>query len=218
MENSPWDFDRSLLELPKENVTIKGHLVSFRYFENIASRVFETLFSKMNKILVTKAEHFIHQAKNHYSSRNDGHVPRSVCVHVRRGDKATQHALEHGMRVPEAVDILQAMTYMESKHEHVVFIVASDSKQWCSKYISPYGDNVFVSNLTSVYEDFVLMSSCDDMIMTVGTFGWWASWLTSQRGGTSMYYKHPFTTETAIRKKFYIPNHFPPNWKAYYNE
>ena len=103
-------------------------------------------------------------------------------------------------------------------NEHVVFIVASDSILWCSKYISPYGDNVFVSNLTSVYEDFVLMSSCDDMIMTVGTYGWWASWLSSQRGGTSVYYKFPFVTETAMRNGFEISNHFPPKWKAYYTE
>ena len=70
--------------------------------------------------------------------------------------------------------------------------------------------------MTSVEEDFVLMSSCDHMIMAVGTFGWWASWLTSQRGGTSMYYKYPFTTTSGARKRFVSEDHFPHKWETYY--
>ena len=60
---------------------------------------------------------------------------------------------------------------METKYRHVVFIVASDDREWCFRYISLVSENAHISNMTSVEEDFVLMSSCDHMIMTVGTFG-----------------------------------------------
>ena len=87
-------------------------------------------------------------------------------------------------------EIHNAMNFMESKHKHVVFIVESDTKKWCGQHLQK--PNVYISNLTTLTEDFVLMSSCDDMIMTVGTFGYWAAWLTSKRSGNPMYYNYPF--------------------------
>ena len=51
---------------------------------------------------------------------------------------------------------------------------------------------------SSYVDDFVLLQSCDHVIMTVGTFGWWAAWLTSQRRGTVMYYKDPFPIDSYI--------------------
>ena len=55
------------------------------------------------------------------------------------------------------------------------------------------GDTDYFS---SYVDDFVLLQSCDHVIMTVGTFGWWAS----QRGGTVMYYKDPFPIDSDIQE------------------
>ena len=215
-ETSPWDFDEKLLILEKTNITLKGFLLSFRYFENISTKLYKDILSHINEKLVSKAEHFIRERKKQYEL-DSGSAPTTVCVHVRRGDKATKNAYEvHGVRVPSYKDIISAMKSMETKYRHVIFIVASDDKEWCFRYISLLRENVHISNMTSFEEDFVLMSSCDYMIMTVGTFGWWASWLTSQRGGICMYYKYPFTATSVQRKKFDSEDHFPHWWKAYY--
>ena len=215
-ENSAWNFDEKLFNLEKSNITLKGFLLSFRYFENISTWLYKDILSHMNEALVSKAEHFVREGKKQYELDN-GSTPTTVCVHVRRGDKATEHAYEvHGVRIPSYEDVKSAMKSMETKYRHVVFIVASDDREWCFRYISLVSENVHISNMTSVEEDFVLMSSCDHMIMTVGTFGWWASWLTSQRGGTSMYYKYPFTTTSGARKRFVSEDHFPHKWETYY--
>ena len=54
--------------------------------------------------------------------------------------------------------------------------------------------------------------------MTVGTFGWWAGWLTSQRGGTVLYYRDPFIIGSEIYKMYKRHNHFPEDWLAYDND
>ena len=213
-EKAVWDFDENLFHLPNENIKIEGYVSSFRYFERMLPWFYTDLLAHFNNTLSTKADHFIQDVKKQYKVKSNGVLPKTVCVHVRRGDKATQFAHDVlSFRLPSAEEILSAMKYMESKHEHVAFIVASDTTDWCKQHLQKH--NVYISNLTTFYEDFVLVSSCVDMIMTVGTFGWWAAWLTSQRGGTSMYFKFPFvegTTKDALLNRH---NSFPEEWIAY---
>ena len=203
-----------IYNLPNQNVTLYGPLRSFRYFEEISSWLYIEILSHINRTLLSKAERFIESAKQDFVRKNSNICPSSVCVHVRRGDKAIKSSYEkHSYRLPSVEDILNAMNYLESKHQHVVFIVASDTKEWCKQHLQK--PNVYVSNLTTFNEDFVLMSSCDAMIMTVGTFGWWAAWLSSQRGGTSMYYNHPFVAGSRKDKAFNRKNCFPSDWIPY---
>ena len=212
-DNKTWDFDQDFFELSSGNVTIEGHLSSFRYFENISTWLYKDVLSYMNKALLVTALRFIKQIKDDYATKHSGKKPSTVCVHVRRGDKATDIAKYWGYRLPESGDIIHAMDYMRQKLNHSVFVVSSESKQWCLEYLA--GENVHISRFTSDVQDFVLMSSCDHMIMTVGTFGWWASWLTSQRGGTSMYYNHPFITGSELNNLLDRRDVFPPHWRAY---
>ena len=204
-----YDFEEIFFNLPKQNIVITGNLLSFRYFVKISSWLYREVFSHINQTLFLVARNFTHQAMNDYSNKQKGVVPKTVCVHVRRGDKANHRTY----RLPSPEEILNAVNYMESKHKHVVFIVASDTTKWCKQHLPKH--NVYISSLTTLYEDFVLLSSCDDMIMTEGTFGWWAAWLTSKRGGTSMYYNHPFFKSSRLDKYLDRKDHFPAKWIAY---
>ena len=136
-------------------------------------------------------------------------------MHIRQGDKADQIARNiTDYKLPSPEEIFYAMNYMEKKYKYVVFIITSDSKEWCTQHLQKH--NVYISNMT-LYEDFVLLSSCDHVIMTVGTFGWLAAWLTSQRGGTVVYYKDPFTVGSYLYKMYKRHNYFPGHWLAYNN-
>ena len=55
------------------------------------------------------------------------------------------------------------------------------------------------------------------MIMTVGTFGWWAAWMTSYRGGDVMYYRDPFTVGSFMHGQFNRATYFPEHWLSYGN-
>jgi galactoside 2-L-fucosyltransferase 1/2 len=52
---------------------------------------------------------------------------------------------------------------------------------------------------------------CDHFIATVGTFSWWAAWLT---GGNVTYYKWPAREGTRFRKSFSkdYKDHYYPHW------
>ena len=213
VDNVTWDFNENLLKLGTENVTIEGHMCSFRYFENISSWLYKDVFSHMNRGLVLSTLHFIRHIKQDYQRHHSGIKPSTVCVHVRRGDKATTRANYWGYRLPEPEDIIFAIDYMKKELNHSVFIVSSDSKQWCLQNLAR--QNIHISRFTLDFKDFVLMSSCDHMIMTVGTFGWWAAWLTSQRGGTVMYYNHPFVSGSFLDSVLDRNDHFLPRWMSY---
>ena len=207
------DTDGNLFRLPGMNITLSGYLESFRYFERISSWLYKNIFSRFNPIFLSNAKRFIEEKKREYK-RCHRVVPKSICVHIRRGDKANLIARnKSNYKLPSSEEIFYAMNYMKKKYKHVVFIMASDSKQWCTQHLQKH--NVYISNMTTLYEDFVLISSCDHMIMTVGTFGWWAAWLTSQRGGTVMYYNQPYKPESRNFRTMNMDDCFPSNWITY---
>ena len=51
--------------------------------------------------------------------------------------------------------------------------------------------------------------------MTVGTFGWFSSYLTSNRGGIAMYYKYPYVTGSRTEKNMNTCNSYPATWIPY---
>ena len=207
-------FDDRYFKLPETNVTIRGYLQSFKYFENVSEEIFKT-YSDINPKLLEKVKRFrdsiTQEAKKRLSYKN----PTTICIHVRRGDFITKGFVDAGHKVPAPADLHFAMKWMEEKYKQVLFIVASNNKNWCLRYLLK--ENVFISNFTSAEDDFTLMQSCDHMIMTVGSFGWWAAWMTSYRGGDAMYYRDPFTPGSYKDKYFDRVTHYPGNWLAYTN-
>ena len=91
-----YDFQETFFNLPKENTHIRGHFCSFKYFTKISSWLYREVFSYINQALLLIAQNFTYQAKKDYSSKHKGVVPKTVCVHVRRGDKARW--MENGHR------------------------------------------------------------------------------------------------------------------------
>ena len=223
-------FNEKFFNLPPVNVTIGRYFQSFKYFENISTDIFKA-FSDFNPLLVQKVKAFIDNTKQELGTKLKFHNPTTVCVHIRRGDLLWQKYVDLGLRFAPLDDIKFAMKWMETKYNQVIFIIASEELYWkkldltleersilanLSLYLESFQEtNVVMSNMTSDLEDFVLMQSCDHMIMTVGTFGWWAARMTSQRGGDVMYYRHPFRVESNMYQNFDRHSRFPGHWMSY---
>ena len=206
-------FDKNIYTFPLENVTIFAWVQSFRYFEDITSFIF-TKYSMISHDILQKVKTYKDSIKKYVKEKSlsNHHRITTVCVHVRRGDFVTEEYIKTGTKVAPAEDLLFAMNYMQQKYKQVIFFVASNGMGWCHKHLKR--ENVFFSNFTSAEKDFALMQSCDHMIMTVGTYGWWAAWMTSQRGGDVMYYRYPFTCNDSCRH-FDRATHFPGHWLSY---
>ena len=223
-------FNEKFLNLPPVNVTIGRYFQSFKYFENISAQIFRE-FSDFNPLLVQKVETFIDNAKQEVRVKLGFDEPVTVCVHIRRGDLLAQKYIDLGLNFVPLKDIKFAMNWMEQKFKQVVFIVASEELFWkkldlnqeektllvaLSSYLDRLREeNIVMSNMTSDLEDFVLMQSCDHIIMTVGTFGWWAAWMTSQRGGDVMYYRCPLKVATSLFQNFDRRLRFPGHCLSY---
>ena len=212
VETRAKDFDPRFFELPEVNVTIGGYLQSFKYFENISAKIF-AFFSNVQPNLLQNVNTFMQAAKQKAKHKLLYHNPATIFVHIRRGDLQSKGHKDVGYKMAPLEDVHFAMNWMERKFKQVIFFVASEGHKFCRKNFPQ--ENVFVSNMTSDLEDFVLMQSCDHVIMTVGTFGWWAAWMTSQRGGDVVYYRHPFKVDSSMYLNFDRHSRFPGHWMSY---
>ena len=106
-----------------------------------------------------------------------------------------------------------AMDYFIDRHELVQFVVASDDKIWCVKNLNRSEINVVFSDLNDAVEDLAMLTMCDDVIISPGTFSYWAGWLNK---GTTVYYgvKPKDGTPAAT---FYANDSFPPPKTEYNN-
>ena len=78
---------------------------------------------------------------------------------------------------------------------------------WCSKNIK--GNNIFLSPFHDPGIDLALASLCDHMIITVGTYGWWAGWLS---GGQVIYYADYPIPGSKIDREFSKEDYYPADW------
>ena len=71
----------------------------------------------------------------------------------------------------------KAMKHFRDKWENVTFLVFSDNLSWCGRQSLFEADNVQVikgHSENAVTHDLAIMSACDGVILSLGTFGWWA--------------------------------------------
>lgn len=108
-----------------------------------------------------------------------------IGVHVRRGDLAHMHA-RRSCR-PFAYGPLQPAAYFAEAArlfpDTASFIVVSDSNtptEWCREALP--GRRVAACTLGDELGDFALLRSCDHLIISNSTFGWWAAWLNDRPG------------------------------------
>ena len=96
------------------------------------------------------------------------------------------------LRFPSDDYFVQSMNYFRKKYDNKVkFIVASDDITWCKERSYFSGGDVYFTipgSRDTANFDFAIISSCDDMIISRGTFGWWSGYLSYLRKGGQVIY------------------------------
>ncbi|ELT90231.1 hypothetical protein CAPTEDRAFT_65241, partial [Capitella teleta] len=192
-------YDFSTRNLPKVNTKLLGYYQSWKYLEGADAIVRENL--KFRDAYLNAAESFL-----------EAHPPASadytrVGIHVRRGDMLQDYYQRFGYVVPGAEYFAAAMEYFHKKFSHIQFVVCSDDISWVEANVK--GEHVVYSRSRSDVVDLAILSLCDHMIVSVGSFGWWAAYLAN---GITVYYKdwpkEYSMLEYNVDKKAY----FPPQW------
>ncbi|HVW72588.1 MAG TPA: alpha-1,2-fucosyltransferase [Rhizomicrobium sp.] len=137
----------------RQTCWLRGSWVSHKYFEHNGATIRREL---------DLGQHL--QASNLYGQV----TPRTVSVHVRRGDYFW-HPGEH--RVLSGDYIRRAMAEFPD-HQFLIF---SDDIEWCRETFKD--QDCLFSEGNSAIADMALMSSCPNNIIANSTFSWWAAWL-----------------------------------------
>jgi len=137
-----------------------------------------------------------------------------VGVHVRRGDFLSGWAVKRGFTVASKHYLNRSMMYFVERYRRVQFIVASNDVGWCRKNIifSSFDQkrvNVTFSVKHSTAQDLALIARCDHTVMTTGTYGWWASWLSK---GITVYYKQFPRRGSSLWQEFSASDFYLPTW------
>jgi hypothetical protein len=110
-----------------------------------------------------------------YISRHKNNGQRLIALHVRRGDYAH----------PDMFGCLLTNHYFMNalKHFNVnasEILIFSDSPEWCEQ--DPFFSQFHIVKEKSAAISLVLMTLCDDFVVSPSTFSWWAAWLGKSEG------------------------------------
>ena len=154
-----------------------------------------------------------------------------IAIHVRVGDVRRRDKWAFGYTIPQRPYFEQAMTRFVSQQQQqrgqgvrMQFIVTSDSLAWVKTAIN-FTSIADQLNRTSTNNsgavdvahsedhdagfDLALMSLCDGVIMSTGTYGWWGGWLANK---TTIYYSNWPRVGTPLFGQFKRDDFFPPSW------
>lgn len=191
-----WKCHKDVLS---HNLTLRGWFQSWKYFLDISPTVRE--------IFTIKTVYF-DQAKEFLTLNI--HEDRIVIgIHVRRGDKLSAMDRACGNIVASVGYINKAMELFREQYNNAFFVVVSDDIKWCRENI--VARDVIFSDFKEPVIDLAIMTLCDHMIITVGTFGWWGAWL--GRGGKVIYLKDfPLVGSWLDAFGMYKEDYYPLDW------
>ncbi|CAG5127654.1 unnamed protein product [Candidula unifasciata] len=180
---------------------IDGYLQSFCYFAEIIDEV-RREFIFRDDIAAAAANLLRDMQINHNASLIVG-------VHARRGDILQTAWTNWGLRAAEKKYFLKAFSLMKSKFpgRNMTFLVSSDDLKWCRENL--LGKNVIVMPPASPAVHLAVLSICDHVIMSGGTYGWWAGWLAN---GDVIYHTGFIQNGTAFGDMIKRQQYYPPHW------
>jgi FkbM family methyltransferase len=150
------------------NYSFGGYYQSEKYFEKYKDIIADNFLIDYR---------YMNFAKRLYTLLSGG---KKLCgVHIRLPDCRGDHCFLYS--VPTAKFISQAIAKIIEKEPQTRFVVCSSDMEECRRLYLHLFPPQTVFSLGGKYEDFALLSFCDNNIITSGSFGWWAAYLNKTR-------------------------------------
>ena len=126
-------------------------------------------------------------------------------IHVWRGDYL--YDWYHKGLQPHIEYYAAAITYLKNQtSKDIKFVVASDDPEWVREQEIFKG--MEITNASPV-EDMSILAACPHMILSVGTFSWWAAFFSRDSGIKIFYSERNKEIEYGSRK---FEDFYPPEW------
>ncbi|KAH9502830.1 Galactoside 2-alpha-L-fucosyltransferase 1 [Bulinus truncatus] len=199
-ESSYARYDSKFEHLPVGNIRLQAYFQSYKYFEKCAVQVRKE-FTFLDHIQAA-ARAILETVTKNFRDR------KLIGVHVRRGDKLLFNDRSQGDQVASDTYFRKAFKWMREHHGNVLFLVTSDDVDWCKSTFQNEFDVILLPYAPREVH-MCILSQCHHVIMSVGTFGWWAGWL---GGGDVIYYKNQVLDGSPRSHLFNISDFAPPSW------
>ena len=129
----------------------------------------------------------------------------TVNIHVRRSDQLTD---AHGGKDP-GVNYFETVLGIlgDAAGAAITAVVCTDDAAWIRQ--QAVFDVMHIRDASSVsaaHEHLSILASCQHLIISIGTFGWWAAYMHMELAGRTFYYATPFKRELDYKE------HFLPLW------
>ena len=199
-----YDGRTKTIQQMKKDIQLRGYYHSWRYFEDNEVYIRKELQFKPS--LLRQVDEFLSSAD--IPEDWTGHNVTRVGIHVRRGNFLTPLGQNFGYTVATAEFLANAMAYFLRHFPRVQFAVTSDDIAWCRTNI-PNGSHVLYSEGKRRQLDLAISAQCQHMIVSTGTFSWWAGWLAD---GITVYYRHYPKRGSALGRHFVPEDYYPSHW------
>lgn len=153
--------------------------------------------------------HRIFATLNKYASAPN--KTRVIGIHNRRGDVVTDPSV--GYKLADREYFTMAMAYFRRRDYYnlgitVVFLVLGEDFKGNEEMFADINNTFVLQPAPDPAEDMCLLTLCDGVIMTSGTYSWWAGFLNARPSVASrLYAKHGNpTTWKNLTIDFFAPN------------
>lgn len=191
-------YDPKFENLPPENVRLSTYLQSWKYFHRIDSVI------RREFTFPQPVRNRTQQQLRKLTEGRENVI--KIGVHVRRGDRVGKRIVGH-FQLPRLSYYQRAADYFRSKYRDVIFIVVTTDRQWCQKLLEM--KDFVLADDAPTQEHLSLLTQCDHVIVSIGTFGWWGGYL---GGGDVVYYNNCIYPNMTAKKGFTAMDHFLPQW------
>ncbi|XP_055333944.1 galactoside alpha-(1,2)-fucosyltransferase 2-like [Paramacrobiotus metropolitanus] len=196
------------------SISLDGYLQAYRYFDLYREDI-KQLFLFNVEIFFT-AISLISNLLDDYlkrtpSTKNWKNLPNLVGIHVRRGDILEERYRAEGHEPATEAYLLRATLHMEMAYAPALFIIVTNDVIYCRKVFK--GDSfLFVEHQTEDV-DMAMLTLMDYIVLSVGSFGWWAAYLSDAR--EVYYYKYWPRNGTQMHKELVPEDYFLQSWTAF---
>ena len=199
-------FDDKFFSLPAGDVCTYGHFQSWRYFLDSTMEI-KRIFKQFKSQFWDAARSRMQEIKATIKT----HDATYIGLHIRRGDYARMNNTDVYI-MPDEAYIENVFAFCNEKYESPIFIMVSSDQQWA---IENFADvpNVIFAGSNDKTTDMVILTMCDHVVLTMGTFGWWGAFLGDSK--TVLYPDIVYVKDNRaeVRKK----NYYFPSWTPIHN-
>ena len=134
-----------------------------------------------------------------------------VGVHVSRQEALKPGLASYGYIPADKRYFEHAFASMNEKYASVAYFIVGDDLSWCRQAFANITDATFVESVNSAV-DLATLSLADHLILSVGSLGWWAAYLSDVRD--VIYYKHWPKPQSGMAQVYSHRDYFLPHWTA----